>query len=67
MLSKYHFKIEYISGKDNKRVDTLSRKVELQGNKKPSGAMLRLNKDGKVRYNHPQLAGTYEVLRSLWD
>jgi len=52
MLLEYHFKIKYISETDNKRADTLSRKAELQGNKKPSGAILRLNKNGKVRYNH---------------
>jgi len=29
MLAEYYFKIEYIKGIDNVRVDTLSRKVEL--------------------------------------
>jgi len=29
MLVKYYFKIEYIKGTDNTRVDVLSRKVEL--------------------------------------
>ena len=54
-----------VSGINNIKTDALSRKVELQGNKKPLGAILRLNKDRKVRYNHPQLAGTYKALRSL--
>jgi len=31
MLAKYYFKIEYIKGTDNIRVDALSRKAELQG------------------------------------
>ena len=65
ILSKYHFEIKHVSRIDNIRADILSRKAELQGNKKPLGAMLRLNKDRRVRYNHPQLAGTYKVLRSL--
>ena len=52
MLSKYYFKIKHVSGTDNVRVDIFSRKAELQGNKKPLGIILRLNKDGKVRYNH---------------
>ena len=65
MLSKYYFKIKYINRKDNKRVDILSRKAELQENKKPLGAILRLDKDRKVRYNYPQLAGTHKVLTSL--
>ena len=67
MLFKYYFKIKYINGKDNKRVDILNKKAELQGNKKPLGAILRLNKVRKVRYNHPQLAGTYKALMSLQD
>ena len=50
---------------DNIKADIFSRKAELQGNKKPLGAMLRLNKDGKVRYNYLQLVEIYEVLRSL--
>ena len=62
ILSKYYFKIKYISRTDNIRADTLSRKAELQGNKKPLGAILKLNKDRKVRYNYLQLAGTYKVL-----
>ncbi len=52
MLFKYHFKIKYINGIDNKRADALNRKVELQGNKKPLSIILKLNKDKKVRYNH---------------
>ena len=67
MLSEYHFKIEHISGKDNEKVDIFSKRAELQGNKKPLGAILRLDKDRKVRYNYPQLVGTYKVLMSLWD
>ena len=53
MLFKYYFKIKYVSGIDNIRVDTLSRKAELQGGEKPLGAILKLNKNKKVRYNHP--------------
>ena len=34
MLAKYYFKIEYIKGIDNTRVDILNKKVELQGSKK---------------------------------
>ena len=46
------FKIKHISETENARADALSRKVELQGNKKPLGIILKLNKDGKVRYNY---------------
>ena len=52
MLIEYHFEIKHVSRIDNKRVDILSRKTELQGNKKPLGAMLKLGKDKKVRYNY---------------
>ena len=53
MLVEYYFKIKYIKEIDNVRVDALSRKVELQGSKKPLDAILRLDKDGKIRYNYP--------------
>ena len=67
MLAEYYFKIKYIKGINNARVDVLSRKTELQGGEKPLDAILRLNKDKKIRYNHPQLVGTYKVLESLQE
>jgi len=33
-------------------VDALSRKVELQGKEKVKGVILRIDKDGKIRYNY---------------
>ena len=65
MLSKYHFKIKYVSRIENIKVDTLNKKAELQGNKKPLGAILKLNKNRKIRYNYPQLAGTHKAPISL--
>ena len=67
MLAEYYFKIEYVKGIDNTRADTLSRKAELQGSEKPSDTMLRLNEDGKMRYNHPQLVKTHKALKSSWE
>jgi len=58
MLAEYYFKIKYIKGIDNIRVNVLSRKVELQDDKKVKGAILRMDKDGKIKYNHLQLAAT---------
>ena len=52
MLVEYYFKIKYIKGIDNIRADTLSRKTELQGNGKPLGVILKLDKDKKIRYNY---------------
>ncbi len=52
ILVEYHFEIEYVSGTDNVKADAVSRKAELQENKKPLKAMLRLDGDRKVRYNH---------------
>jgi len=52
MLAEYHFKIEYIKGIDNARVDALSRKVELQGKEKIKGVILRMDNDGRIRYNY---------------
>jgi len=34
------------------RVDALNRKAELQDNKKVKEAILRMDKDGKIRYNY---------------
>jgi len=52
MLAEYYFKIEHIKGINNTRVDALSRKAELQDNKKVKGVILRMDKDGKIKYNH---------------
>jgi len=52
MLTEYYFKIKYIKGIDNIRVDVFSRKVELQDNKKIKEVILRIDKDSKIRYNY---------------
>ena len=62
MLVKYYFKIKYIKGTNNTKADTLSRKAELQGSKKPLDAILRIDKNSKIKYNHLKLAVVYKVL-----
>ena len=62
MLVEYYFKIKYIKGTDNTRADILSRKAELQGSEKPSDAILCIDKNSKIRYNHPKLVVVYKVL-----
>jgi len=52
MLAEYYFEIEYIKGTDNARADALNRKVELQGKEKVKGVILRMDNDGKIRYNY---------------
>jgi len=52
MLAEYYFKIKYIKGINNVRVDIFNRKVELQDNKKVKGVILRMDKDGKIKYNY---------------
>jgi len=52
MLAEYYFKIEHTKGIDNARVDILSRKAELQNDKKVKGVILRMDKDSKIRYNY---------------
>ena len=56
MLTEYYFEIQYTKDTENAKVDSLSRKVELQNNKKPLGAILRKDKDGLIRYNYLKLA-----------
>jgi len=58
MLVKYHFEIKHIKGTDNARANALSRKAELQDKEKIKGAILRIDNDGKIRYNYPQLIVT---------
>jgi len=52
MLVEYYFKIKYIKDTDNARVDALSRKAELQSKEKIKGTILRMDNDGKIRYNY---------------
>jgi len=52
MLAEYYFKIKYIKGMDNARVDILNRKIELQSKEKVKGAILRMDNDKRIRYNH---------------
>ena len=71
MLTEYYFKIQYTKGTKNARVDALSRKAELQNNKKLLGAILRKDKDGLIRYNYPKIIATreesqtYKILESI--
>jgi len=52
MLVEYYFKIKYIKGIDNTRVDVLSRKAELQSEKKVKGVILIMDDDRRIRYNY---------------
>jgi len=52
MLVEYYFKIKYIKGIDNVKINILSRKVELQNNKKVKGVILKMDKDRKIKYNY---------------
>ena len=63
MLIEYYFKIQYTKGTKNIRVDILSRKAELQNNKKLLGAMLQKDEDGLIRHNYLKLVATIEGLK----
>jgi len=52
MLVKYYFKIKYIKGINNAKVDILNRKIKLYSNKKVKGVILRMDKDRKIKYNY---------------
>ena len=66
MLVEYYFKIKYIKGIDNIKIDILSRKVELQGSKKLLDTILYKGKDRIIRYNQLKLAAVYKVLEVTW-
>jgi len=67
MLVEYYFKIKHIKGIDNTRVDALSRKVELQSKEKIEGVILKMDNNGKIRYNYPQLIATQEELERVYE
>jgi len=52
MLAEYYFKIKYIKGIDNIKVDVLSRKAKLQSKEKIKGVILRIDNNGRIRYNY---------------
>jgi len=52
MLAEYYFKIKYIKGIDNARVNALSRKAELQSKEKIEGVILRMDNNGRIKYNY---------------
>ena len=58
MLIEYYFEIQYTKGTKNVRVDVLSRKAELQNNKKLLGVILKKDSNRLIRYNYPKLAAT---------
>ena len=47
---------------DNIKVDIFNKKAELQGNEKLLNAILRIDKDGKIKYNYLKLVVVYKVL-----
>jgi hypothetical protein len=61
MLAKYYFEIKHIKGTDNTKADILSKKAELQSKEKLLGVILHINKDRKIRYNHPQILAVYKA------
>ena len=61
-MAEYYFEIKHTKGSNNTRADVLSQKSELQGDKEVTGAILKQDSDGKIRYNYPQLVATSEVL-----
>ena len=62
ILIKYHFKIKYVKGINNIKADILNKKAELQDNEKLLDAILRIDKDGKIKYNYLKLIVVYKVL-----
>ena len=71
MLTEYYFKIQYIKGIENIRVNMLSRKAKLQNNKKLLGALLKQDKDRLIKYNYFKLTAinkleqVYKILESF--
>ena len=64
MFVKYYFKIKHVKKTDNAKVDALSKK-KLQNSDKMSKALLKLDKNKRIWYNHLQLMETHEAPESL--
>ena len=62
MLIEYYFEIQYTKGTKNIRADVLSRKAELQNNKKLLGAILKKDNNRLIRYNYLKLVAIIERL-----
>ena len=58
MFIKYYFKMKYIKGINNIKVNIFNKKVKK--------VILKMNKDGKIRYNYLQFIVIYKVLISNW-
>ena len=67
MLVEYHFSIVYMKGTENARADALSRMADLSDIQGILGAILRINQDGSIRYNHPQITSIYNELIAEWN
>ena len=65
MLAEYYFKIKYIKGIDNIKVDILSKKAELQGSEKLLDTILYKDEDKIIKYNQLRLAAVYKVLEVI--
>jgi len=63
MLAEYYFKIKYIKGTKNVKVDIFSRILKLQNNKKLLRAILKLNNNRRIKYNYLQLIKIYKALK----
>jgi len=66
MLAEYYFKIKHVKGTDNVKVNTLSKKAELQGKEKVKGVILKVDNNGKIRYNYLQFIATQEELKRVY-
>ena len=56
----------YIKGINNIKINVLSKKAELQNSTKPLNTILRMDKDGKIKYNYLKLIAVYKVLVVYW-
>ena len=53
MLVEYYFKIKYIKGTNNTKINVFNRKVELQKKDKGvKGDILKMDNNKKIKYNY---------------
>ena len=57
MLVEYYFKIKYIKGINNIKVDIFSKKVK--------GVILKMDNNRKIKYNYLQFIETYKILKLI--
>ena len=60
---KYYFKIKYTKETKNIKINILNRKAKLQGNKGVLKVILKMDTNGKIKYNYLQFLAISKAVK----